>query len=156
MTGVLFVFAGSLELGTSVGDGLALLLAIFVGATMTVLRSVPDIPRTPLVCGAGAVAGLLAWPLAEPLGLPAATYGWLALMGLLQMPLASVLLMTATRYLPAPEVSLFLLIETVLGPLWVWLALSEEPPGATLLGGSAILGAIAVHSWLQLRESRGR
>lgn len=155
MAGVLVVFSGSLELGTSLGDLLALLLAIFVGVTMTVLRSVPDLPRTPLVCGAGAVAGLLAWPLADPLSLSASSYGWLALMGLLQMPVASVLLMTATRYLPAPEVSLFLLIETVLGPLWVWLALGEEPPSLTLIGGAVILGAIAIHSWLQLRESQG-
>lgn len=154
MGGVTLVFSGSLELGTSPGDLLALLLAIFVGVTMTVLRSVPDLPRTPLVCGAGAVAGLMAWPLADPLSLPAAAYGWLAVMGLVQMPVASVLLMTATRYLPAPEVSLFLLIETVLGPLWVWLALGEEPPALTLLGGAVILGAIAVHSWLQLQESR--
>lgn len=154
MGGVTLVFSGSLELGTSPGDLLALLLAIFVGVTMTVLRSVPDLPRTPLVCGAGAVAGLMAWPLADPLALPAAAYGWLAVMGLVQMPVASVLLMTATRYLPAPEVSLFLLIETVLGPLWVWLALGEEPPALTLLGGAVILGAIAVHSWLQLQESR--
>ncbi len=155
MGGVLIVFSGSLELGTSLGDLLALLLAIFVGVTMTVLRSVPDLPRTPLVCGAGAVAGLLAWPLADPLTLTAPAYGWLALMGLLQMPIASVLLMTATRYLTAPEVSLFLLIETVLGPLWVWLALGEEPPALTLIGGAAILGAIAIHSWLQMRETRG-
>lgn len=154
MSGVLVVFGGSLELGTSVGDALALLLAIFVGVTMTVLRSVPSLPRTPLVCGAGAVAGLLAWPLAEPLGLAAVSYGWLALMGLLQMPLASVLLMTATRYLPAAEVSLFLLIETVLGPLWVWLVIAEQPPGLTVIGGAVILGAIAIHSWLQLREGR--
>lgn len=155
MAGVLVVFGGSLELGTSLGDALALLLAVFVGVTMTVLRSVPDIPRTPLVCGAGAVAGLLAWPMAEPLGLAPSTYGWLALMGLLQMPLASVLLMTATRYLSAPEVSLFLLIETILGPLWVWMAMGEAPPQLTVAGGTVILGAIAIHSWMQLRESRG-
>lgn len=156
MTGVLIVFGTSLDLGTSAGDALALLLAIFVGVTMTVLRSVPDLPRTPLVCGAGAVAGLLAWPMADPLGLPLATYGWLALMGLFQMPVASVLLMTATRYLPAPEVSLFLLIETVLGPLWVWLVMAEEPPRLTVVGGALILSAIAVHSSLQLREGRAR
>lgn len=156
MAGVLVVFAGSIELGTSLGDLLALLLAVLLGASMTVLRSVPDLPRTPLVCGAGAVAGLMAWPFAAPLTLEPTAYGWLAVMGLLQMPLASVLLMTATRYLSAPEVALFLLIETVLGPLWVWLALAEQPPPLTLVGAVAILGAIAVHSWLALTESHRR
>lgn len=154
MAGVLIVFGGSLQLGTSLGDALALLLSVFVGVTMTVLRSVPDLPRTPLVCASGLVAGTLAWPLADPFALETAAYGWLAIMGLVQMPLASVLLMTATRYLAAPEVSLFLLIETVLGPLWVWLALAEQPPRLTFLGGAVILAAIAAHSWLALRELR--
>lgn len=152
--GVLLVFAGSLELGTSLGDVLALLLAVLLGASMTILRSVPDIPRTPLVCGAGAVAGLMVWPMAEPLALAVPAYGWLALMGLLQIPLASILIMTATRYITAPEVALFLLIETVLGPLWVWMVLAEQPPPLTVVGGAAILGAITVHSWLALRDHR--
>lgn len=73
-------------------------------------------------------------------------------MGLVQIPLAAVLLMNATRYLSSPEVSLFLLIETVLAPLWVWGVLGEQPPGNTLLGGLFVIGAIAVHSLLALRE----
>ena len=54
----------------------------------------------------------------------------------------------------APEVSLFLLIETVLGPVWVWLVLEEAIPPLTLLGGAFILGVVSVHAWLGLRESK--
>lgn len=152
VTGVLVVFSGSLGGGTVVGDGLALLLAVLMGVSLTVLRRFPGIPRIPLTCGAGAVAGLAASAFAEPLSLQPAAYGWLAIMGLVQMPLASVLIMTATRYLPSPEVSLFLLIETVLGPVWVWLAVGEEPPSLTLVGGALILVTISVHSWLAMRD----
>ncbi|MQM36755.1 hypothetical protein KBTX_00744 [wastewater metagenome] len=116
------------------------------------LRRCPAVPRIPLTCGSGVVAGLIAWPFADPLTLSASSYGWLAVMGLAQMPLASVLLMTSTRYLPSPEVSLFLLIETVLAPVWVWGAVGEEPPALTLAGAVLVLGAIAVHSWLSLRR----
>jgi len=73
-------------------------------------------------------------------------------MGLVQMPGAMVLMAVATRYLSAPEVSLFLLVETVLAPVWVYLAVAEEPPPLTFAGGSLILAAIAVHSWLSLRR----
>ncbi len=152
VTGVLVVFSGSLGGGTVVGDGLALLLSVLMGVSLTVLRRFPGIPRIPLTCGAGAVAGLAASAFAEPLSLQPAAYGWLAIMGLVQMPLASVLIMTATRYLPSPEVSLFLLIETVLGPVWVWLAVGEEPPSLTLVGGALILATISVHSWLAMRD----
>ena len=154
--GIAAVFGGSMGLGLWRGDLLALLLALFMGAVLTLLRAQPALERIPLVCLSGLVGGLLAWPLADPLSLGAPSYAVLALMGLVQMPLALVLIATATRYLPAPEVSLFMLIESVLGPLWVWAMLGEDPPRATFYGGAAVLGAVAVHSWLALGEARRR
>ena len=154
--GIGAVFGGSMDLGLWRGDLLALLLALFMGAVLTLLRAQPDLERIPLVCLSGLIGGLLAWPLADPFSLGAPSYTVLALMGLVQMPLALVLIATATRYLPSPEVSLFMLIESVLGPLWVWALLGEEPPPATFLGGLAVLGAVAVHSWLALAEARRR
>ncbi|WP_108125090.1 DMT family transporter [Saccharospirillum mangrovi] len=152
MAGVLIVFAGSLGMDQWLGDALALLLAMLMGLMLTLLRRLPNLPKMPVVALSGLVTSLLCVGFAEPLALSAASYGWLAVMGLLQMPTASVLIMTATRYLPAPEVSLFLLIETLLGPVWVWLVLSEAISPLTFFGGVAILGAIFVHSWLSLRK----
>lgn len=151
LSGVLLVFAGSLGMADWRGDLMALILAIMMGLTLTLLRRMPDLPKIPVVALSGLVTALLSGIYAEPLSLTPASYSWLAIMGLVQMPIASVMLMKATRYLPSPEVSLFLLIETVLGPIWVWLILSEPVPPMTLIGGSAILGAIFVHSWLALK-----
>ena len=156
MGGVLIVFAGSMGLSDWLGDLAALVLAILMGLTLTLLRRLPDLPKMPVVALSGLVTALLAVPFAEPLSLAPSSYAWLAVMGLVQMPVASVMLMIATRYLPSPEVSLFLLIETVLGPVWVWLVLHESIPPLTLVGGTAVLGAIFVHSWLALRRPRGR
>lgn len=156
VAGVLVVFSGSLGKPGSLGDLLAIILALLMGLTLTLLRRMPDLPKMPVVACSGIVLAILTWPLSSPLGLEPAQYGWLAVMGLVQMPIASVLLMMATRYLPSPEVSLFLLIETVLGPVWVLWVLNEAVPPLTLVGGSAILGAVAVHSWLSMRrETRG-
>lgn len=152
LAGVLIVFAGSLGLDQWLGDALALLLAMLMGLMLTLLRRLPNLPKMPVVAFSGLVTALLCLGFAEPLALNATSYGWLAVMGLLQMPVASVLIMTATRYLPAPEVSLFLLIETLLGPVWVWLVLNETISPLTFVGGAAILGAIFVHSWLSLRR----
>lgn len=155
-SGVVVVFAGGARIGSSLGDALALLLAVLMGAVLTVLRRFPDIGRVPVVCGSGAVAGLIAWPFAAPLSLGPQSWAALGVMGLLQMPLAMVLISTATRYLPSPEVSLFLLIETVLGPVWVWLAIGEQPPSLTVYGGAAVLAAVAGHSWHSLRRQQRR
>lgn len=48
------------------------------------------------------------------------------------------------------------MIETVLGPLWVWLALGENPGVASLLGGALILGALLTHALLDLLDPRPR
>lgn len=150
--GVVVVFAGSVGHGNLVGDLLALLIALSVGASLTLLRRYHELQRIPLIGLGGAIAGLAAWPFADPFALETTSYVTLAVMGLVQMPLALVLITTATRHLPAPEVSLFLLIETVLGPLWVWWAIGEQPPELTIVGGVGILGAIAVNSALALRQ----
>lgn len=153
MLGVLVVCAGGLQVGTWLGDLYAVLLAMCLGGALTLLRGFPGVGRIPVVCASGAVAGLLAWPFAEPLALGLQSYAALGVMGLVQMPLAMVLMATATRYLPSPEVSLFLLLETVLGPFWVWLALGERIPLLTLYGGAVVLATVAIHSWLSLRDA---
>ncbi len=150
--GVTVVFAGSMGKGHVVGDLLALLIAVSVGASLTILRRYPDLQRIPLICGGGAIAGLVAWPFADPFTLSITSYATLAVMGLVQMPLALLLITSATRHLPAPEVSLFILIETVMGPIWVWWVMGEQPPELTLIGGAGILAAIAINSVLALRQ----
>jgi len=155
MSGVFIVFSGALQGGTALGDGFAFLLAICVGGQLTILRNFPSLPRLPLICASGALAGLIAIPFAAPFSLDTQTYAVVAVMGIAQMPLATLMLTVATRYLPAPEVSLFLLLETVLAPIWVWWVLNEQVPALTFVGGGLIMVTVAIHAWLALREERG-
>jgi len=64
-----------------------------------------------------------------------------------------VLITLAPRYITAAEVNLFFLLETILGPLWVWLVIHEQPSIETIIGGIVIIVTIAVHSILALREA---
>ncbi len=152
--GVLVVFSSSIGQPGQLGDLLALILALGMAAMLTLLNRAPGLPRLPLVAFSGLIAAMISLPFTSPLELNPDSYGWLALMGLVQIPLASLLIFSATRHLPSPEVSLVLLIETVLGPIWVWWVLNEQLPSRTLLGGSLILGAIAVNSFLSLKAYR--
>ncbi|WP_372742430.1 DMT family transporter [Neptunomonas sp.] len=152
--GVITIFAGSFNSGGWLGDIAALCLALFMGIVLTLLRRYSGLPLLPIIALSGAVAGLMAIPLASPMSLPANSYLWLAIMGLVQMPLATWLLMLAPRFIPSAEVSLFLLIETILGPVWVWLAVGEETPARTLLGGTIILSAIFANTMAALYEQK--
>ena len=105
-----------------------------------------------LTAFSGLLAALVCLPFAEPLSLPFETYLLLGITGLLQMPLAMLLIYTGTRYLPAAEVSLLILIESILAPVWVFIAVNELPARETYFGGVLILLTLATHSWITLRR----
>ena len=154
LVGVAVVFGGAPARGSLLGNLCALGASILLAAALTVLRLRPRIPRTGMIAASGLVAAVLVVPVATPLSLDAPSYGVLAVMGLVQMPVAMTLLAIGPRYLPAPEVSLWMLVETFLGPLWVWLVMGERPPEATWAGGALIVATLAAHSYLGLRAGR--
>jgi drug/metabolite transporter (DMT)-like permease len=152
--GVGWIFAGSLSTGGLIGDVLALCAAAWFGLNMTFLRKHPDIPRIPIVAIGGVVSMALALVPALPFQVPMAGLRFLALSGLVQMPLAMVMISVGTRFLPPAEVTLLLLIETLLGPIWVWRILGEVPGTDTLLGGGLILLTLITHSYATLRQMK--
>lgn len=152
LAGIVVVFGGSVGLGNWRGDLIALGGAVVIGANYTILRRTPNLSRLAPVAGGGLVCALLVVPFAEPLDLGARSMAVLGVMGLVQMPVALVLMTEATRYLPAAEATLFFIVEAILGPFWVWLVLSEQPPPLTLVGGTVVIATLVVHSWVALRK----
>ncbi len=154
LLGIVIVFGGSVGGGHWLGDSLALLGALVVGANFTLLRYLPGVSRLGLVAAGGLMVCLLSLPFAAPFAVSLHTITVLAVMGLLQMPLALVMMTEATRYLPSAEVTLFFTLEAILGSFWVWALLGEEPHGLTLIGGTVVLVTIAIHSWIGMRRER--
>ena len=97
VAGVVIVFSGSVGQPNALGDVLAVVLALLMGMLLTLLRRMPDLPKMPVVACSGLVLAALTFPLASPFDLVPMQYSWLALMGLVHMPVASVLLMMACR-----------------------------------------------------------
>ena len=64
-----------------------------------------------------------------------------------------VLVTIAPRYITAAEVNLFFLLETILGPIWVWMVVKEQPSYETIMGGVVIIITIAIHSALSLKKN---
>ena len=75
------------------------------------------------------------------------------LMCILCVAIPFVLVTIAPRFIPAAEVNLFFLLETIIGPIWVWMIIKEQPSVETLYGGTVIIITIATHSFLKLRNS---
>ncbi|MGP8290968.1 DMT family transporter [Vreelandella zhanjiangensis] len=156
MLGMSLVFMGEGATGMLVGNLYALAAALAIGGNLTVLRRYPDIDRIVVIAGGGLLSAAIALPLAAPFSLDAPRYGVLAVMGLIQMPLATVLINSATRYLPSTEVALFYLVETALGTLWVWWLLGEEPTASTLAGGAVVITVLVAHAGIGLHRERQR
>ncbi|NDL71803.1 DMT family transporter [Vreelandella alkaliphila] len=156
MLGMSLVFMGEGARGMLVGNLYALAAAAAIGGNLTLLRRYPTIDPMTVIAGGGLLSAVIALPLASPLALDAERYGVLALMGLVQMPLATVLINSATRYLPSTEVALFYLVETALGTLWVWWMLNEAPAISTLLGGAVVITVLVLHAWMGLHLERQR
>ena len=65
-----------------------------------------------------------------------------------------VLVTLAPRYITGAEVNLFFLMETVLGPIWVWMVVKEQPSMETIQGGVVIILTIAIHSFLAIKKTQ--
>jgi EamA-like transporter family. len=67
-----------------------------------------------------------------------------------------VLVTIAPRFITAAEVNLFFLLETIIGPIWVWLIIKEQPSAQTILGGIVIIITIAIHSLLAIKKTQNK
>jgi len=154
LSGVLLSLADSLGRGSLKGEAFALGSAVAMASYFTTLRwwSSDDAPLA--VWGAGVLTALVSLPLSQPMDIHGEDWVLTALLGGLVLPLAFGFMAVGPKYLPAAEVNLFLLGETVLGPIWVWWFLHEEPGGATLAGGAIVVGTLAGHSLYRSRRGK--
>jgi len=131
------------------GDLAAMAGSFFLATGFTVIRSFPKIPILPVISTSGLLTALIILPLAQPFSVTQDDMGYLLIMGIYMLPVATALLYSGPRYIPAPEVGLMLLLESILGPAWVWLALDEQPGIRTFIGGAIILSTLAINTaWL--------
>lgn len=152
IVGIGVIASGDLTWGSMLGNLAALAAALTLAVNFCTMRHYQKRNMVPAMGIGGLVAALIALPLAAPLTVGGSDVWALGVMGLIMIPLSFGLLFVGPRYLPAPEVGLMMLLEAVLGPLWVWIVIGEDPGLAAIIGGAIVLGALAVHAILALRE----
>ena len=149
------IMLGSVAEGDLPGTLAGLVAAAALGGTLVVLRARPTLNMVPAVAFGSGLAALVGVPLASPASADARDWMYLVALGFIVVPVAFGLIATGPRFIPAAEVALLLLLETVLGALWVWMVIGETPAVATLVGGLILVAVLAAHSVATLRSLDG-
>lgn len=154
VTGATLMAVGEFGKGDPIGLIMAVVAATALASNLNVARSRPESDMSVmLMFGALVLAGVAA--LLGGAQLPSSRdFFFIALLCLVFLPTACTLIQIGPRYIPAAEVSLMLLLETVLGSFLVWLFLGEVPTRLSLVGGAIVFSALAVHGWIEVKRYR--
>jgi len=133
-------------MGGLMGDMAAILGSFFLACGFSFVRRFPTTSAFAAISCSGLITALLVLPLAAPLAVSVSDFGYLLLMGLYVVPIGTALMFVGPRYIPAAEVGLLMLLESILGPIWVWMAFAEQPGIYTLMGGAIVLSTLTLNT----------
>ena len=150
---VSYIFYDSIELGNFYGDIFGLITAFGLACNAVLARFAKDRDLVPSAVIGKLCVAIFAFFFVESFDLVEKDIIIVPLMCVMCVALPFVLVTIAPRFIPAEEVNLFFLLETIIGPVWVWLVIKEQPSIEVLQGGLIIIVTIAIHSFLKLRKS---
>ena len=150
---IIYIFFDSLKLGNFYGDILGFVTALGLAVGAVTVRSAKSKNLVPSAVVGKLLVATFALVFIESFVLIDRDLFIIPLMCIMCVAIPFVLVTIAPRFIPAAEVNLFFLLETIIGPIWVWLIIKEQPSIETLQGGVIIITTIAIHSFLKLKNS---
>ena len=150
---IIYIFFDSIKLGNFYGDILGFITAIGLAVGAVTIRSAKSKNLVPAAVVGKLFVATFALFFIESFVLEDKDLIIVPLMCILCVAIPFVLVTIAPRFIPAAEVNLFFLLETIIGQIWVWLIIKEQPSIETLQGGMIIITTIAIHSFLKLKNS---
>ena len=150
---IIYIFFDSLKLGNFYGDILGFITAIGLAVGAVTIRSAKSKNLVPAAVVGKLLVAIFALVFIENFTLIDNDLIIVPIMCIMCVAIPFVLVTIAPRFIPAAEVNLFFLLETIIGPIWVWLIIKEQPSLETLIGGLVIITTIAFHSFLKLKNS---
>jgi drug/metabolite transporter (DMT)-like permease len=150
---VAYIFQDSIELGNFYGDIFGLITAFGLACNAVLARFAKDRDLVPSAVIGKLCVAIFALFFVENFNLVGSDLLIVPLMCVMCVAIPFVLVTIAPRFIPAEEVNLFFLLETIIGPIWVWLIINERPSLEALQGGLVIIITIAIHSFLKLKRS---
>ena len=152
--GLFIIFSDSLEIGSVKGNIYALFCTILFSLSFVFLAKHKDINRVLVTAFSGLFLSLVSLFFCEDLKIDVNTLFLVMIMGLLISPISRVLMGIGSKYISASEVSLLMIIETIMAPIWVWIFLNEKPTTYTFIGGSLILITLVINSLYSLKKEK--
>ena len=149
----IYIFYDSIQLGNFFGDIFGFITATGLAIGAVVVRSAKDRNLVPSAAVGKLLVAIFALFFVENFELVETDIYIVPLMCILCVAIPFVLVTIAPRFITAAEVNLFFLLETIFGPIWVWLVIKEQPSLETIQGGIVIIVAIATHSFLALKKT---
>ena len=150
---VAYIFQDSIDLGNFYGDVFGLITAFGLACNAVLARFAKDRDLVPSAVIGKLCVAVFALFFVESFALVESDLIIVPLMSVMCVAIPFVLVTIAPRFIPAEEVNLFFLLETIVGPIWVWLIINERPSLEALQGGLVIIVTIAIHSFLKLKKS---
>ena len=149
----LYIFYDSIKLGNFFGDILGFVAAMGLAVGAVIIRSAKKLNLVPSAVVGKLITALFAMLFVKDYSLNNNDIYIVPLMCVMCVAIPFVLVTIAPRFITAAEVNLFFLLETIIGPIWVWLVIKEQPTPETIVGGAIIVLTIASHSFLKLKKS---
>ena len=142
ISGIFLMIGNSLSAGQLSGNIAALLMPISFATLILVVRKYPNVDMVPAQFIAGVFALIIGFLMSETIiiSINDIFLGFLA--GFFQIGLGFIFITIGARKTPAAMVGIIMLTEAVLGPMWAWIFINEQPPFIVLIGGSIVLFAV--------------
>ena len=150
---VTYIFHDSMEMGNFYGDLFGLITAFGLACNAVIARYAKNRDLVPSAVIGKLCVAVFAFFFVDSFSLVGTDLIIVPLMCVMCVAIPFVLVTIAPRFIPAEEVNLFFLLETIIGPFWVWMIIREQPSIETIQGGIVIIFTIAIHSFLKLKKS---
>mgnify|MGYP006249660513 CR=1 FL=1 len=151
---VTLIFYDSIQLGNIKGDIYGFITALGLAINANLARYAKEIDLVPSAVIGKLVVAIFAFFFVDNFYLSGMDLFIVPLMCIMCVAIPFVLVTIAPRFISAPEVNLFFLLEVILGPIWVWLVIKEQPSLQTIIGGIIIIITISLHSFLALKKTQ--
>ena len=151
---VAFIFYDSLKLGNILGDIFGFITALGLAINANLARYAKDRDLVPSAVLGKLCVAIFAFFFVENFELVESDLIIVPTMCIMCVAIPFVLVTIAPRFISAPEVNLFFLLEVIIGPIWVWVIINEKPSIETIIGGFVIIVTIATHSYAALKKTQ--
>ena len=142
MIGIIVMIGGSLSTGSLVGNLVALFIPINFAFLILLIRKYSKLDLVPALFYGGLIIMFFSFFMSETIFISKHDLVVGFLLGSFQHAFGFICIVIGARSTPAVVVGLLMLVETLLGPFWVWVFLNEIPPISVFIGGSIIILAV--------------